>query len=76
MGDESKSKEDKAETVLKRMQEIITTLQIPSSLAEFQVSEKDMDALVEAGMQVTRLLDNNRKKITPEDARKIYQEIM
>ncbi len=76
MGDERKSKEDKAETVLKRMQEIITTLQIPSSLAEFQVSEKDMDALVEAGMQVTRLLDNNRKKITPEDARKIYQEIM
>ena len=76
MGDERKNREDKAETVLKRMQEIITILQIPSSLAEFHVSEKDLDALVEAGMQVTRLLDNNRKKITPEDARKIYQEIM
>ena len=35
-----------------------------------------LEALVEAGMQVTRLLDNNRKKITSEDARKIYQEIL
>ena len=38
--------------------------------------EEELDALVEAGMQVTRLLVNNRKTITPADARKIYQEIL
>ena len=43
---------------------------------EFHVEEKDLDSLVEAGMQVTRLLDNNKKKVTPQDARKIYREII
>lgn len=69
-------KEEKADAVLERMSQIIRYLQIPSSLAEFHVQEEELDALVEAGMQVTRLLVNNRKTITPADARKIYQEIL
>lgn len=69
-------KEEKADAVLERMEQIIRCLGIPQSLAEFHVQEDELEALVEAGMQVTRLLDNNRKKITSEDARKIYQEIL
>lgn len=69
-------KEEKADAVLERMSQIIRYLQIPSSLAEFHVQEEELDALVEAGMQVTRLLVNNRKTITPADARRIYQEIL
>ena len=69
-------KEEKADAVLERMEQIIRSLRIPQSLAEFHVQKGEMEALVEAGMQVTRLLDNNRKKITSEDARKIYQEIL
>ncbi|HJC23035.1 MAG TPA: iron-containing alcohol dehydrogenase [Candidatus Eisenbergiella merdavium] len=69
-------KEEKAEAVLERMEQIIRCLEIPSSLSEFRIRENDLGTLVEAGMQVTRLLENNRKKITPEDARKIYQKIL
>lgn len=69
-------KEEKADAVLERMEQIIRSLRIPQSLAEFHVQKGELEALVEAGMQVTRLLDNNRKKITSEDARKIYQEIL
>ena len=51
-------------------------LEIPTSLKEFGVPESDLDSLVEAGMQVQRLLVNNPRPITPEDARALYLEIM
>ena len=55
---------------------IIAKLMVAVTLEQFDVEEKDLDSLVEAGMQVTRLLDNNKKKVTPQDARKIYREII
>ena len=67
---------DKANVVLRRMEEIIHHLKIPVSLAPFHVDEREIDGLVKAGMQVTRLLSNNKKTVTPEDARRIYQEII
>lgn len=76
MGDVTADPEVKADRVIERMGEIITNLQIPKSLREFNVSPDDLETLVEAGMQVTRLLNNNRKKVTPEDARRIYQEVL
>ena len=36
----------------------------------------DLDDLVEAGMKVTRLLNNNMKTVTKEDARRIYSQIL
>lgn len=51
-------------------------LDIPTSLKSFGVPASDLEQLVESGMQVTRLLVNNRREVTPEDARKIYQEIL
>ena len=45
-------------------------------LKEFGVPEEDLDGLVEAGMQVQRLLVNNPRQVTPEDARKLYLEIL
>ena len=38
--------------------------------------EEDLNSLVEAGMQVTRLLVNNMRQVTPADARALYQEIL
>ena len=61
---------------MRRMEEIIHHLKIPVSLAPFHVDEREIDGLVKAGMQVTRLLSNNKKTVTPEDARRIYQEII
>ena len=45
-------------------------------LKEFGVPESDLDSLVEAGMQVQRLLVNNPRTVTPEDARALYMEIL
>ena len=70
------TQESKSQAVIQRLGEIVTHLDIPKSLKEFGVPEGDLDWLVEAGMQVTRLLVNNRRKVTHEDARKIYLEIM
>ena len=69
LGERSIRAGDKADKVLSRMEEIIANLKVPVTLEQFHVEEKDLDSLVEAGMQVTRLLDNNKKKVTPQDAR-------
>ena len=58
------------------MEQIVRDLEIPTSLKEFGVPEEDLDGLVEAGMQVTRLLVNNMRQVTPDDARALYLEIM
>ena len=51
-------------------------LDIPTSLTEFGVPKEDLEALVSSGMEVTRLLVNNMREVTPDDARKIYQEVL
>ena len=52
-------------------------LDIPTSLSrDFGVPEGDLDGLVQAGMQVTRLLVNNMREITPDDARQIYRSVL
>ena len=58
------------------MVKIVKDLEIPTSLKEFGVPEEDLDSLVEAGMQVTRLLVNNLRQVTPADARALYREIL
>ncbi len=66
----------KADVVIKRLEETVSHLDIPTSLKEFGVSSDDLESLVEAGMQVTRLLNNNMKTVTAEDAREIYRQIL
>ncbi len=68
--------EDKSHAVIKRLEEIVKHLDIPTSLSEFGVPSDDLEVLVEAGMQVTRLLNNNMKKVTADDARNIYKQVM
>lgn len=68
--------EEKSAYILAWMENIVKDLEIPTSLKEFGVSLEDLDGLVEAGMQVQRLLVNNMREVTPNDARSIYKEIM
>lgn len=68
--------EEKSAYMLAWMEQIVKDLDIPTNLKEFGVSNQDLDSLVEAGMQVTRLLVNNMRQVTAEDARKIYLEIL
>ena len=73
---EAKSEEEKSAWVVNRMEEIIEHLNIPKSLKEFGIGSEDLDELVEAGMGVQRLLVNNMRTVTAEDAKKIYLEII
>ena len=68
--------DEKSARMIAKMEGIVKHLDIPTSLKEFGVPESDLEGLVEAGMQVQRLLVNNMRLVTAEDARKLYQEIM
>lgn len=75
-GSALKTTEEKAAWVVGRMDDIVRRLEIPTSLKEFGVPQEDLEGLVNAGMQVQRLLVNNMREMTAEDARNIYLEIM
>ena len=61
---------------VERMGEIVKHLDIPTNLSQWNVSRDDLEPLVEAGMSVQRLLVNNMRTVTPEDARNIYLQIL
>lgn len=70
------TEEQKADWLLERMERMIERLHIPTALTAFGVDKKDLDALVEAGMDVQRLLGNNKRTVTAEDARRLYLEVL
>ncbi len=70
------TEEEKSKALIDWMERIVKHLEIPTDLRQFGVDPADLDSLVEAGMSVQRLLVNNMRKVTPEDARKIYQEVL
>ena len=67
---------DKADWVIRRMGDIVKAVGIPSDLRQFHVGREDLPILVEAGMQVKRLLVNNMREITPKDAEQIYLQVL
>ncbi len=71
-----KTAEEKSAWIIRRLEKIVKHLDIPTSLKEFGVPAEDLDGLVEAGMQVQRLLVNNMRPVTPEDARALYLEVL
>ena len=73
---DAKTVEEKSAAVIAKLEGIVKHLDIPTSLKEFNVPAEDMEGLVEAGMSVQRLLVNNMRPVTADDARKLYQEIM
>jgi len=68
--------EEKSKWMLNRLQEILVNLEIPTNLKDYNVLESDLDVLVESGMEVQRLLVNNMRHITIEDARALYLEVL
>ena len=75
-GNPSLSVDEKSQYILNGMGQIVEKLEIPTSLKEFNVPEEDLEGLVEAGMQVTRLLVNNMREITADNAREIYRQVL
>ena len=75
-GHQDWSVDEKSAYMISQLDEIVKVLEIPTSLKTFNVPEEDLDGLVAAGMEVTRLLVNNKREVTPEDARAIYLQIL
>ena len=75
-GDKNLTVAQKSSYMINQLEEIVKVLEIPTSLKTFNVPAEDLDGLVAAGMEVTRLLVNNKREVTPEDARSIYLEIL
>ena len=71
-----KTVEEKAEALLNRMESIVKHLDIPTDLKEYGVKKEDLEQLVEAGLKQQRLLVNNIRPLTADDARKIYMQLL
>ena len=71
-----KTEDAKADILIERIAEIVKNTGIPVSLKEFDIKEGDLDDLVLAGSQQTRLLTNNMKELSLDDIRVIYRQLI
>lgn len=60
------------ERVMTAIDRLAGDIHVPRHLAEFGVKEKDVPVLAEGALKSTRLLVNNPRNLTLEDAKKIY----
>ena len=70
------SVDEKADYVIKEIEDIIAYTEIPTDLYSFGVKKEDLDFLVTAGSQQQRLLVNNRKELSLDDIRNIYLKVL
>jgi alcohol dehydrogenase class IV len=66
------SQEARAEALIVAMQQIAKMTGIETTLQQVGISEADLDRLADDAMKQTRLLGNNPRELTREDARAIY----
>ena len=64
-----------AEAGINYLEGLIADLQLPRTLRELKVPQDAIPRMSEGVMKVTRLLANNPRKITLEDAKAIYQVV-
>lgn len=58
------------------LRDLVTDVEIPTSLAEYGVRDDDIPFLAQGVMKVTRLLANNPREIKLADAEKIYRKVL
>ena len=51
-------------------------LEIPADLKRWNITEADLETLVEGAAKVTRLLDNNPRPMNKDDIRAIYLKLL
>jgi len=66
------SPETAAKKAIRKIRDISNSCNIPPDLKSLNIPESAISAMAEAAMNVTRLLDNNPRVITLEDAERIY----
>jgi alcohol dehydrogenase class IV len=62
-----------AERGLERIAELCRQCAIPTGLAELGIPEAALPGLAQSAMKVTRLLKNNLRELTAQDAEAIYR---
>ena len=73
---EGMSQREKAITAVASMKTLSEDLQIPENLSQFGIKDSDIPMLADGVMKVTRLLANNPRSLTKEDAEKIYRSVL
>ncbi len=67
---------DKALAFVEAIRTLSADLQIPTSLDRFGIKDSDIPMLAEGVMKVTRLLANNPRNLTQDDAERIYRSVL
>lgn len=68
--------EDIAISGIKKIEAISNSCNIPKHLADIGVTENALPELADIAMKVTRLLKNNPREVTKEDAINIYKKLL
>lgn len=67
--------DSKADYIISEIKDVVAKVNIPTKLEEFGVKKEDLDFLVKAGSQQTRLLVNNCKELSLDDIRYLYEKL-
>jgi alcohol dehydrogenase len=65
-----------AEGTIAFMKQLADDIQIPKHLADFGVRDEHIPGLASGVLKVTRLLANNPREVTHEDAMRLYREVL
>ncbi len=68
--------EKTTDTLIHYLHDLIAKLQLPQSLAELGIEEKHIDSLANEALEQQRLLINNPKAVSLEDAKQIYRNAL
>jgi alcohol dehydrogenase class IV len=63
-----------ADDAVTKIEELFDKLELPRNLQALDIPETAIEPMAEGAIQITRLLNNNPRKITLEDAKAIYRE--
>lgn len=73
---EGLNEQEKADLVLAELRKLSLDLDIPKHLGDFGVKKEHLGGLAQGVMKVTRLLVNNPRELTADDAEAIYQQVL
>ena len=65
-----------AEGTIAFMKQLADDIEIPKHLADFGVRDEHIPGLASGVLKVTRLLANNPREVTHEDAMRLYREVL
>nr|WP_199899732.1 iron-containing alcohol dehydrogenase [Sneathiella glossodoripedis] len=74
--DTSQGSQATCQEFINRLEKLGADLGLETRLREVGVSENDLDKLADAAMEQTRLLVNNPREVTREDAYLIYKKVL